>query len=506
MSTKSTSKLPLSATVESHQVSKKMTSLDKSSTCEKNSRTRKSSKILGADSISKEKDCSPYWNEYCMELNSHLWSPTKTVLLDSALNSSSTLLNQMVENSWFSIELNQAPNKNLYRISQQSLQSFRSECMDSEDILTKSKKIKIYPTKEQAKIFSRWFGTARYTYNKAVELLKQPGSVAAWRSIKGDLISSLPEWSKEIPYQIKSIAIRDCCKSVSNAKIKCKETGIPQTVHFKKRRDPVKSCYIPKAAITDRGLYYTLTKELKWSEDLPEDLCDARLIKYNGRYYVSVPYKVTVLNSENQGRIVALDPGIRNFISFYSDQFCGKIGAGDFKRIFRLCRVLDKLQSILLKPLSFYKRSRIKAACGRLRWKIWDLVSELHHKAALFFVKNFDVILLPTFEVSQMVRRELRKINSKSARQMLTLGHFRFKQFIKHKAFEFGKLVVDVSEAFTSKTISWTGEIIEGLGGRRIIQSKIDRQIMDRDYNGARGIFFRALVDSPISGLDFEIN
>ena len=412
----------------------------------------------------------------------------------------------MVENSWFSIELNQAPNKNFYRISRQSLQSFRAECTDSEDILTKSKRIRIYPTKKQKVIFSRWFGTVRYTYNKTVELLRQPGSYAAWKSIKEELLNSLPEWAKEIPYQIKSIAIRDCCKSVSNAKIKFKKTGIPQTVHFKKRKNPFKSCYIPKSAISESGLYYTLTKELKWSENLPEEFCDARLIKYNGRYYVSVPYKAAIYNSENQGRIVALDPGIRNFISFYSDQFCGKIGAGDFKRIFRLCRVLDKLQSILSKPLSFYKRARIKTACGRIRWKIWDLVSELHHKTALFFVKNFDVILLPTFEVSQMVRKELRKIKSKTARQMLTLGHFRFKQFLKHKAFEFGKLVVDVSEAFTSKTVSWTGEIIEDLGGRRIIQSKIDGEIMDRDYNGARGIFFRALVDSPISRLVFEIN
>ena len=81
---------------------------------------------------------------------------------------------------------------------------------------------------------------------------------------------------------------------------------------------------------------------------------------------------------------------------------------------------------------------------------------------------------------------------------MLTLCHFKFKQFIKHKAFEYGKTVVDVCEAYTSKTVSWTGEIINNLGGRKIIKSKIDGQKMDRDLNGARGIFLRALGDSPI--------
>ena len=297
---------------------------------------------MKTENKTKEKDCSPYWNDYCVELNSYLWSPIIANLSDSKSISDEELSDKMLCDSWFSVELNQAPNGSLYRISKQSLQNFRAEIMkeenteSSEGALRKTKKIRIYPTKEQAEIFSRWFGTARYTYNKTVDLLKQPGSVAVWKSIKGDLINSLPEWSKEIPYQIKSIAIRDCCKSVSNAKIKHKKTGVPQTVHFKKRRDPQHSCYIPKAAITELGLYHALAKELRWTEKLSEDLCDARLIKYNGRYYVSIPYKATVLNSENQGRIVALDPGVRNFISFFSDQSCGKIGAGDFKKIFRL--------------------------------------------------------------------------------------------------------------------------------------------------------------------------
>jgi putative transposase len=97
-----------------------------------------------------------------------------------------------------------------------------------------------------------------------------------------------------------------------------------------------------------------------------------------------------------------------------------------------------------------------------------------------------------------MVSRSYRKIGSKSARQMLTLGHFRFKQFLRSKAFEYGKTVIDVCEAYTSKTVSWTGEMIQNLGGREVVRSSIDGQEMDRDINGARGIFLRALGDSPI--------
>jgi putative transposase len=93
-----------------------------------------------------------------------------------------------------------------------------------------------------------------------------------------------------------------------------------------------------------------------------------------------------------------------------------------------------------------------------------------------------------------MVLKKSRKINRKSIRQMLTWAHYRFKQHLKHKAFEFGKIVLDVNEAYTSKTNNWTGEIMN-VGSREWIT--VDGIRVNRDINGARGIFLRALVDNP---------
>jgi putative transposase len=139
----------------------------------------------------------------------------------------------------------------------------------------------------------------------------------------------------------------------------------------------------------------------------------------------------------------------------------------------------------------------MKLAASRLRGKIKNLVDELHKKTVRFLVDNFDIILLPTFETSQMSKKAKRRIRSKSVRQMLTLSHYRFKQFLKHKAFETSKVVMDVNEAYTSKTVSWTGEIISNLGGAKFVKSPSDGQVMNGDLNGARGIFLRALVDTP---------
>ncbi len=84
------------------------------------------------------------------------------------------------------------------------------------------------------------------------------------------------------------------------------------------------------------------------------------------------------------------------------------------------------------------------------------------------------------FGTSQMTHRGSRKLHKKTVRQMLTLSHFRFKAFLKHKAKEAGVIVIDVSEAYTSKTILWTSEIIRTLGGKKIIKDNFG-MTMDRD-------------------------
>jgi putative transposase len=136
----------------------------------------------------------------------------------------------------------------------------------------------------------------------------------------------------------------------------------------------------------------------------------------------------------------------------------------------------------------------MKKAQARMRKKIKNLIKEIHFKTARFFVNNFDVILLPTFETSQMVGKKSRKLRSKIVRAMLTWSHYQFKVRLKNKALEFGKIVLDVCEAYTSKTVSWTGEV-KKVGGSRVIEAGGIK--MDRDLNGARGIFLRSLVDSP---------
>ncbi len=98
--------------------------------------------------------------------------------------------------------------------------------------------------------------------------------------------------------------------------------------------------------------------------------------------------------------------------------------------------------------MALRRKARLKPAVQRLRWKIRDLVDELHFKSARYLTS----------------------------------------------AAALGKSVLRVNEAYTSKTASWTGEM-KNIGDAKTITS--NGVTVDRDINGARGIFLRALEDNP---------
>jgi putative transposase len=308
------------------------------------------------------------------------------------------------------------------------------------------------------------------------------------------LMADLPDFCKDAPYQVKKISVKDAYQAFSNGCKKAKKTGEPFKLRFRSRKNPKQSCFIPHSAIRESGIYPKLAGRLKKAEQWPETPKDSRLIFDKGRWFCLVPTKVAITRSENQARVVAIDPGIRTFATLYSEDGAAKIGDGDYFAILRRCYALDDLISRFSK-VSAKKRRRLKKAANALRTRIQNLVSELHFKLARMLVNSFDLILLPTFETQAMAKRHQRKIRAKSVRSMLTWSHFAFKQRLKHVATLSGKAVLDVCEAYTSKTASWTGELHRKLGGAKKIKS--GGLTVDRDLNGARGIFLRALVDNP---------
>lgn len=352
-------------------------------------------------------------------------------------------------------------------------------------------------------MFRSWMAASRWCYNQTIEYIDGlDGPRSHWTQVKKMILERCPEWMRAVPYQVKSIAVKDACEAFTANKKKAKLTGEPFTMGFRRRRSPKQSCFIPGSAIKDRngmiGIYVRVAGTFAAAEPLPQQHRDSRLVWDNGAWFLAVPFSAQVQQAaENQGCACALDPGVRTFQTFFSPNSFGKIGDQAQQRIVRLLFCLDDLLSRRARAGKRRKR-RLTLAIGRMRRKIRNLIDELHWKTIRFLLNEFDVIIIPPFAAGDMASRAGRRLRNKSVRAMLGLGHSQFRSRLISKATNEHKHVLIQDEAYTSKTCSWSGEVIEGLGGRKRIRGS-DGVSMDRDVNGARGIFLRALVDTPLS-------
>ena len=241
------------------------------------------------------------------------------------------------------------------------------------------------------------------------------------------------------------------------------------------------------------------------TESIPQEAINKScIITYDkGRWFIQVQQHIKI-NAEIQGDVkcIAIDPGVRTFATCYSDKEV-IIAGYDFAKE-KLLPLMKKVDRLLSKRKLIENTKKIEEKwyqekirginrkIDRLKSKKDDLLLDLHNRLAFDLVQKYDVIFLPTFETKKMSKKQARRIRRRTTREMLSLGHYEFKLRIKWYAKKYGKHVVDCNESYTSKTCSWSGEIDNKLGGKKII--KDNNFIVDRDVNGARGILLKQLT------------
>lgn len=442
------------------------------------------SKMLEAASTSKERGLKPYWTESCQEMSKRLLLHTETGCAGSDLIFSQPLQTSLTQGSWFLTEVHSHLKKSLSKTYFPSSMFSPVGFMDSENTVIRSKKIRIYPKPESKQRLNKYLGLSRYWYNQAIAYLQKDGTKAYLPEVRKIQKEDHPEWAFDCPQRVREHSFADACKAVKNAKRKCKTEGF-QEVSFRSKKEAVQRFGFDKAALQQDFIFKQSDYKalFKATEAISPELEGARIVREDYRWFAIVPQNRVVKLPENQrGFIVAIDPGVKTFATFYSATTHGKIGQADFKKITRLCIHMDKLISRMSKAKSKAKQN-INRALQRMRWRIFDLIDDLHKKTAHFLVTHFDYILLPSFQTASMSQ----KLHSKVARSMLTFAHYRFKQFLNAKAEEYSAKVIEVQEAFTSMTCSYCGKIAPV--GNKSVKKCSCGCVVDRDYNGARGIF-----------------
>jgi putative transposase len=477
-----------SSTPESAVAPNNPTSPDRLPHCQPSTQKRKSSQKSEADSISKERKCLPYWDESCQEMSAWLSLPIKTDWQDSDLTCFDGSANKTGVNSWFSTRQVLVQNEKWLRTSSPSSTALAPDYTDCGNTKLRSKKIRIYPSPELNKVWRKWLAACRYCYNQAIAWQKSGKRLSKLKLRNEVMQSDLPAWVKETPCHIRQNAIFDAHLAFSAS----------PDARFRSCRDSSQAIKFNDSNFSSGSWYPKLTKGLtfKASEPTPKSCKQGtQLVFSKGRWFAVFPEPAAISPTEATG-VIALDPGVRTFMTGFDGSRFLEFGSGDIGRITRLCQHLDDLMSRTAKEPNPRRRRRMRKAAQRMRIKIQNLVDEAHKQIAHYLTRNYSLIFLPTFETSQMVAKAKRKIRSKTARAMLTWAHYRFKLTLRHQAEITRTTVVDMTEEYTSKTCTHCGHVHSKLGGSKVFRCPECGFTLSRDWNGAFGIFLKALRDT----------
>lgn len=477
-----------SCTRASRPRSKPLTSNDKSPTSESTTPTLRWSGTSEVAFEEGDRASKPFWTERLGVSACALWSPTETVSPVSASSGSSGSSRVQGANSWFSVRSLQAPRLSSSKTCSPLSRLSPPESMDSGPTLERCKLISFHPTKNQARLLRKQMDASRWHYNRAVEYLRQPSTRASlkevWAAMKED---EEGKRRREVcGYDAAYQAVKDAVLAMQVLKKNSARDGQRRELHFRSRR-------------SDQNLFLLRLRPrmpkhaepLPLREAVPEAAWGrtARVLYQSGQWFLSVLDPARVGRHEDK-RVIALDPGVRKFVvGFDEDGLITRVGEQDFQRLARLCVCLDGLVSKRVRAPR-RKKPSLRRAERRLRSRIKNLVGDMHRKVACWLTGNYSHIVLPPFETSQMVQRLRRRIRSKTVRAMLSWSHYAFARRLVAKAEERGVVVIRCSEAYTSKTNPWTGEV-ETIGAREMIHG------VDRDDRGALNIMLRALGSAP---------
>jgi len=459
--------------------------------------TSRSSLTLDLGSISNDETLSRYWNAACGDLRSRLWCPIEIDWQEPGSDSSDPSLSLTEGQSSRLIKAVMNPNPLTQKISLAS--SLASVTPTTANEVVAVRKIRIYPDNER--LYWRTLHAARRAYNLAIDAHKRRDG-RSQTIVRREIVNAVRDIFQDVPAVALDEAVNESYRTKSSI-IRRRTSGEKCDYRFRCRKDTKHSFTVQKLSKSGTP-YPTLLGGVRLTEEISDRAVGslADVIYEDGRWFLCAKISVTTGGAESQGlSVAAIDPGVRTFATVFSFDSLAKIGE-DFSKneIYPMAVRLDRLYS---------ERQKLRNICPRrfVDWKQWhwdrwrgvekrihriknrikDLTDDLHRRAADWLTDKYDVLLLPTFGVKGMTKRAGRKIRRKTVRAMLMLSHFRFKQYLKWIALKKGKWVVDVNEAYTSKTDSRTGDV-KNIGGATKING------LDRDVNGARGILLRALT------------
>lgn len=339
--------------------------------------------------------------------------------------------------------------------------------------------------------------------------------------------TDVPEWSLEVPKEIRASAVKDVCRAYDTARTNFRNGNIKHfDVKYRKKRlctsiaiqgsfiniVNIKNVpYIKLApdSFDDEECYFHLGKKTK--KKLQPNFKiekDSRLVKQGRKYYLCISVSIPEPDQEPTDqeptekeeeksknlKFCGVDIGVRTFLNSYGS-------SEDTEYNFRMDLVAKLNNRIKIIKQKMFERSqkpqikgtkRIrKRALVKIEIKKENFINELHWKSIKHLLDNNDVVFIGDIKSHNIVKN---KENQKCLnRNVNDLKFYKFKQRLLYKASTRGKFVKYINEAYTTQTCSHCGENNKPGSSKVYCCSKCKTKV-DRDANASKNILMKGLI------------
>lgn len=404
----------------------------------------------------------------------------------------------------------------------------------------RSFKVRIYPTNAQKLKLEKYFGSARYTYNKCVE---DKINKIKFDELRNKYVTKLPltyKFLKDCPKEIRAFSAKEYLTGLNNSndayksklnrehylrekypKRKNKNIQKPE-MNFRKKKNQ-QSITINKNSIKCNGESIIIYPDHFGKEPLKlKKKCiknDNKLIKLlkspiyhdikiiktpTKKYYLcfseDVPVKDNVLLNQtliNSTNVCSIDPGIRTFMTSYNENKIEEIGTNAGEMMIKMIKKLDNDKKEYIKSIKQHQinktektlkeKNRLKNLHKLAQEKIKNRVNDIHNKAITKLIE-YDLILIPKLNLKRSLISKIVK------RASIALRHCKFADKVAEKAYLNGKVVRFVKEHLTTKQCSNCLAINE-VGSSKDYNCKKCNLFCDRDHNASKNILLNHLTN-----------
>jgi len=199
----------------------------------------------------------------------------------------------------------------------------------------------------------------------------------------------------------------------------------------------------------------------------------------------------------NAGNTVAIDVGVEKMLMTSDGHYFPNLKPLEKA----LCRMKRLHKSLSRKRFLSHNWFKAKITLAKAYEHLQSLRRDLYMRLGKYFAEHYDVVVMEDIHVKQMIDK-----SSKSLRRRITdVAFSELREVMKYQLEKYGKKLVLVNPAYTSKTCARCGHVKEDLSlSDRVFACPNCGWTTDRDYNASLNILKRSGSERPVEPVELR--